>query len=45
MSTLPIPLLEAPMETALCIYGIVLLRHYNRRQVSDEPLGRRVVNA
>ena len=38
MSTLPIPLLEAPMETALCIYGIVLLRHYNRRQVPDGHL-------
>jgi hypothetical protein len=38
MSTLPIPLLEAPMETALCIYGIVLLRHYNRHHVSDGQL-------
>jgi hypothetical protein len=27
MSTLPIPLLEAFIETILCIYGMVLLRH------------------
>jgi membrane protease YdiL (CAAX protease family) len=27
MSVLPIPLLEAVIETTLCIYGIVLLRH------------------
>lgn len=31
MSTLPIPLLEAFIETILCIYGIVLLRHFKGR--------------
>lgn len=31
MSTLPIPLLEAPINTILCIYGIVLLRHFKDR--------------
>jgi membrane protease YdiL (CAAX protease family) len=36
MSTLPIPLLEAFIETVICIYGIVLLRHHADR---SEPSG------
>jgi membrane protease YdiL (CAAX protease family) len=35
LSTLPIPLLEAFIETALCIYGVVLLRHHKDRPVVD----------
>jgi membrane protease YdiL (CAAX protease family) len=35
MSTLPIPLLEAFIETAICIYGIVLLRRLKGRAPVD----------
>ncbi|HEX8509253.1 MAG TPA: hypothetical protein VF635_07120 [Propionibacteriaceae bacterium] len=43
MSTLPIPWLEAFIETALCIYGVVLLSHHSGRQVPEGQLQERPV--
>ena len=38
MSTLPIPLLEAFIETVVCIYGIILIRHRkNDLAVEQQP--------
>jgi hypothetical protein len=35
MSTVPIPVLEAFIETTLCIYGIVLLRHHKAHHIVE----------
>ena len=44
MSTLPIPLLEAFIETAMCIYGIILIRHHkNDLTVEQQPTSRSAI--
>jgi membrane protease YdiL (CAAX protease family) len=43
MSTLPIPLVEAVSETILCIYGIVLLRHFKGQAENAWPGNRSAV--
>ena len=35
MSTVPIPVLEAFIETTLCIYGIVLSRHHKAHDIVE----------